>query len=212
MFCHLVEPRLSYDKKKMEFEANLVFDPGDAKFAEFQQMMMDFAQEYLKTAEIPDKVDLDNLRIRLPIRDHTDRDKVPTGEKSLRVKGNSEYAPRPTPDNPDPKPIIRRLEFFDATGRTKIQDPVEPGNGSRLRIGVDMVANIFPPQDPEDPSKLYVSLYPRIVQVVELVESRVTPEAYGIGEVDTEDAFIANMLDADEGADMDPSAGASPRF
>lgn len=184
LFASLTAPDMRWDKVDGKHTVGLVVDPNDQNVIAFREKLEAFGErcrhlipdDHLERTKEP-------IPLQLPFRDDVDRDKNPTGDVVIRVQGKAQYR------TSDGKVVPRRVIFVDAK-KQKVPNPPEPGNGSLLRMGCTMVAN-YVARKPEDIKKyggpegeLWVSLYPEVCQIIELVAGSATPEAFDLDDVD----------------------------
>jgi len=113
----------------------------------------------------------DSAPIKLPISPYLDKDKKETGDMKIRCKMKAFFRDSKTgEDRPNPP------TFIDAMKRNIFPAPTV-GGGSELILGCQVRLNYVQ-------GMLYVSLAPRVVQILELREGfGTTPDDFGLTEM-----------------------------
>lgn len=159
-----------------EYQVDLVLPSDSPDLESFRSELEAYAER--SREEIGQKAA--KADISLPIRVVEDADGNETGDSFIRTRMKAMV--RPSDGSP---PIKRRILFVDSK-RKAIEPPPVIGRGSELVVACDMESSLVR-------GTLYVSLRPRVVQVIKLVApGQAWVEDYGLQDIEEEEAFSAD--------------------
>ena len=175
-FCFLDRPSTKFDPDG-QYQVDIILEPGPS-LESFQAELTKFGEEARRNLDLGTDVP-----ISLPIVEPKDADKKATGKMAIRCRQKASVQPRD-----GGPPLQFRVTVVDAKTNPIVPCP-KVGAGSEVIAACDALANFVQ-------GKLYVSLKPRVVQILQLIEyGQASPSMYGLQSQDGWEAPAPTAVD-----------------